>query len=154
MDIKELLDNKVSYIDIDNSYIIPKEYYTDTSIIDLSKVKVLGKLTYPSDDNLLLEIECTGSMTLEDSVSLEPVNYPFSFKISENVSERLENDQFSLDIISILWENIVLEIPIRYSEVTNYDEYVGDGWRVISEDEVKKNTNNPFKDLLKKIEKE
>ncbi len=154
MDIKELLDNKVSYIDIDNSYIIPKEYYTDTSIIDLSKVKVLGKLTYPSDDNLLLEIECTGSMTLEDSVSLEPVNYPFSFKISENVSERLENDQFSLDIISILWENIVLEIPIRYSEVTNYDEYVGDGWRVISEDEVKKSTNNPFKDLLKKIEKE
>ena len=154
MDIKELLDNKVSYIDIDNSYIIPKEYYTDTSIIDLSKVKVLGKLTYPSDDNLLLEIECTGSMTLEDSVSLEPVNYPFSFKISENVSERLENDQFSLDIISILWENIVLEIPIRYSGVTNYDEYVGDGWRVISEDEVKKSTNNPFKDLLKKIEKE
>ena len=154
MDIKELLDNKVSYIDIDNSYIIPKEYYTDTSIIDLSKVKVLGKLTYPSDDNLLLEIECTGSMTLEDSVSLEPVNYPFSFKISENVSERLENEQFSLDIISILWENIVLEIPIRYSEVTNYDEYVGDGWRVISEDEVKKSTNNPFKDLLKKIEKE
>ena len=154
MDIKELLDNKVSYIDIDNSYIIPKEYYTDTSIIDLSKVKVLGKLTYPSDDNLLLEIECTGSMNLEDSVSLEPVNYPFSFKISENVSERLENDQFSLDIISILWENIVLEIPIRYSEVTNYDEYVGDGWRVISEDEVKKSTNNPFKDLLKKIEKE
>ena len=154
MDIKELLDNKVSYIDIDNSYIIPKEYYTDTSIIDLSKVKVLGKLTYPSDDNLLLEIECTGSMTLEDSVSLEPVNYPFSFKISENVSERLENDQFSLDIISILWENIVLEIPIRYSEVTNYDEYVGDGWRVMSEDEVKKSTNNPFKDLLKKIEKE
>ena len=154
MDIKELLDNKVSYIDIDNSYIIPKEYYTDTSIIDLSKVKVLGKLTYPSDDNLLLEIECTGSMTLEDSVSLEPVNYPFSFKISENVSERLENDQFSLDIISILWENIVLEIPIRYSEVTNYDEYKGDGWRVISEDEKKVNTNNPFKDLLKEIEKE
>ena len=154
MDIKELLDNKVSYIDIDNSYIIPKEYYTDTSIIDLSKVKVLGKLTYPSDDNLLLEIECTGSMTLEDSVSLEPVNYPFSFKISENVSERLENEQFSLDIISILWENIVLEIPIRYSEVTNYDEYKGDGWRVISEDEKKVNTNNPFKDLLKEIEKE
>ena len=83
MDIKELLDNKVSYIDIDNSYIIPKEYYTDTSIIDLSKVKVLGKLTYPSDDNLLLEIECTGSMTLEDSVTLEEVNYPLNIDINK-----------------------------------------------------------------------
>ena len=93
-------------------------------------------------------------MKLNDSVSLEPVNYPFSFKISENVAEFLEKDQFTLDIISILWENIVLEIPIRYSEVTNYDEYKGDGWRVISEDEKKVNTNNPFKDLLKEIEKE
>ena len=93
-------------------------------------------------------------MKLNDSVSLELVNYPFSFKISENVSEFLEKDQFTLDIISILWENIVLEIPIRYSEVTNYDEYKGDGWRVISEDEKKVNTNNPFKDLLKEIEKE
>ena len=154
MDIKELLDNKVNSIDIDDSYTIPKEYYQNTSILDLSLVKVLGKLTYPSDDNLLLDIECKGSMTLEDSVSLKPVKYPFSFKISENVYERLENDQFSLDIISILWENIVLEIPIRYSEVTNYDEYVGDGWRVISEDDNKKSTNNPFKDLLKEIEKE
>ena len=51
-------------------------------------------------------------------------------------------------------ENIVLEIPIRYSEVTNYDEYKGDGWRVISEEEKIENTNNPFKDLLKEIEKE
>ena len=53
-----------------------------------------------------------------------------------------------------MWENIVLEIPIRYSEVTNYEKYRGDGWKVISEDEVKETTNNPFKDLLKEIEKE
>ena len=154
MNIKELLDSSINSIDIDENFTIPKENYANTEIIDLEKVKVKGNLTYPSDDNLFLDIECSGTMKLKDSVSLEPVLYPFSFKISENVSEKLENDQFTLDIISILWENIVLEIPIRYSEVTNYDEYTGDGWRVISEDDVKDNTNNPFKDLLKEIEKE
>lgn len=154
MNIKELLDGSINSIDIDEEFTIPKEIYANTEIIDLEEVKVKGNLTYPSDDNLFLDIECSGTMKLKDSVSLEPVLYPFSFKISENVSEKLENDQFTLDIISILWENIVLEIPIRYSEVTNYDEYKGDGWRVISEDDVKDNTNNPFKDLLKEIEKE
>ena len=154
MNIKELLDGSINSIDIDENFTIPKGNYANTKIIDLEKVKVKGNLTYPSDDNVFLDIECSCTMKLNDSVSLEPVLYPFSFKISENVSELLENDQFTLDIISILWENIVLEIPIRYSEVTNYDEYKGDGWRVISEDEKNVNTNNPFKDLLKEIEKE
>ena len=61
---------------------------------------------------MLLEMDCSGTMKLNDSVSLEPVNYNFSFKISENVAEKLEKDQFTLDIISILWENIVLEQSI------------------------------------------
>ena len=154
MNIKELLDGNVNNISIDEEFTIPKEEYANTDIIDLAKVKVKGNLTYPDVDDLLLEVDCSSTMKLNDSVSLEPVNYPFTFKISENVSDFLEKDQFTLDIISILWENIVLEIPIRYSEVTNYDEYKGDGWRVISEDDVKENTNNPFKDLLKEIEKE
>ena len=154
MNIKDLLDSKVNNISIDEEFTIPKEDYANTEIIDLEKVKVEGNLTYPDVNDLLLDIECSGTMKLNDSVSLESVNYPFSFKISENVAEFLEKDQFTLDIISILWENIVLEIPIRYSEVKSYDKYKGDGWRVISEDDVKDNTNNPFKDLLKEIEKE
>ena len=154
MDIKELLDGSINIINIDEKFTIKEEYYSNTEIIDLSKIKVDGNLTYPSDDNLFLDIECSGVMKLKDSVSLEPVDYQFSFKINENVTDLLEKDQFTLDIISILWENIVLEIPIRYSEVTNYDEYKGDGWRVISEEDKIENTNNPFKDLLKEIEKE
>ena len=155
MNIKDLLDSKVNNISIDEEFTIPKEDYANTDIIDLQEVKVIGNLTYPSDDNLFLEADCSGIMKLNDSISLEPVDYKFSFKINENVSEKLEKDKFSLDIISILWENIVLEIPIRYSEVTDYKDLTGDGWRVISEDDVKDtNTNNPFKDLLNEIEKE
>lgn len=154
MNIEALLNGTKSVIQINDEFLIPKELFQDSRILDLSKIKVEGKLTRPSDDNLLLDISCKGIMTIEDSVSLKPVKYHFSFEINENVLEKLENDKFTLDILSILWENIVLEIPIRYSEVTDYKEYSGDGWKVISEEEHKNNTNNPFKELLNQIEKE
>ena len=154
MNIESLLNGTNNSLKIDTNYEISEEYYKDTDIVKLSPISVKGKISYPSDDNLLLDVLCKGVMTLHDSVNLELVDYNFSFKIDENVYEKLENDELTLDIISILWENIVLEIPIRYSEVTNYEKYRGDGWKVISEDEVKETTNNPFKDLLKEIEKE
>ena len=154
MNIEALLNGTKNDIQINDEFLIPKELFQDSGILDLSKIKVEGKLTRPSDDNLLLDISCKGIMTIEDSVSLKPVKYHFSFEINENVLEKLENDKFTLDILSILWENIVLEIPIRYSEVTDYKEYSGDGWKVISEEEHKNNTNNPFKELLNQIEKE
>ena len=154
MNIEVLLNGTKNVIQINDEFLIPKELFQDSGILDLSKIKVEGKLTMPSDDNLLLDISCKGIMTIEDSVSLKPVKYHFLFEINENVLEKLENDKFTLDILSILWENIVLEIPIRYSEVTDYKEYSGDGWKVISEEEHKKNTNNPFKELLNQIEKE
>lgn len=154
MNIEALLNGTKSVIQINDEFLIPKELFQDSGILDLSKIKVEGKLTRPSDDNLLLDISCKGIMTIEDSVSLKPVKYHFSFEINENVLEKLENDKFTLDILSILWENIVLEIPIRYSEVTDYKEYSGDGWKVISEDEQVNNTNNPFKELLNWKEKE
>ena len=154
MNLESLLNGTDNVLVINDNYEISEEYYKDTDIVKLSPIKVEGKITYPSTDNLLLDVSCKGAMTLHDSVSLELVDYSFSFKIYENVYEKLENDKLTLDIISILWENIVLEIPIRYSEVTNYEKYRGDGWKVISEDEVKDTTNNPFKDLLKEIEKE
>lgn len=154
MNIEALLNGTKNVIQINDEFLIPKELFQDSGILDLSKIKVEGKLTMPSDDNLLLDISCKGIMTIEDSVSLKPVKYHFSFEINENVLEKLENDKFTLAILSILWENIVLEIPIRYSEVTDYKEYSGDGWKVISEEEHKNNTNNPFKELLNQIEKE
>lgn len=154
MDIKVLFSSSKNFININDDFLIPQEYYQNTAILDLSKVKVTGKITSEEDRILLLDVSCKGVMAIEDSVSLLPVKYPFSFEISENVYEKLEKDKFTLDILSILWENIVLEIPIRYSEVTDYKKYSGDGWRVISEEDVKENTNNPFKELLKDIDKE
>lgn len=154
MQINDLLNGTVLEINLNDNYLIPKDLYENTDIIDLDPVNVNGTLTYPTSNDLNLDITVSGKMTLSDSVDLKPVKYPYSFKISENVYEKLEKDQITLDIISILWENIVLEIPLRYSEVTDYKNLSGDGWKVISEDELQTNTNNPFKELLNLNEKE
>ena len=101
------------------------------------------------ETNIFMKANISGSMIIPDSVSLEPVEYHFSFEIDENVQEKIKKDENTLDIMAILWEDIVLEIPIRYSEVKDYKNFSGDGWNLIDEETYqKKEKNNPFQDLL------
>ena len=73
-------------------------------------------------------------MILKDSVTLEPIQYPFNIKIVEEYSlndeyfkEYYENDQNILDIMRVLWENIVLEVPMHLTN-TKDAKLEGDGW--------------------------
>ena len=95
MNIEALLNGTKNVITIDDEFFIPKESFQNSGILDLSKIKVDGKLTMPSDDNLLLDISCKGIMTIEDSVSLKPVKYHFSFEINENVLENIKDKEES-----------------------------------------------------------
>ena len=54
----------------------------------------------------------------------------------------------TLDITEILWQNIMLEVPLRFTTVDDYSKYQGDGWKLTSEEELKVE-NNPFNDLKK-----
>ncbi len=154
MRIDDLLHGTEEVQTIDESYQIPQEYYEKTEIIALEPVKITGTLKR-IDQAILLEAEITGKMTIPDAVSLEPVKYPFSIKIEENVEEKIKNNENTLAIIDILWENIVLEIPIRYSEVKDYSDFSGDGWRLIEENSYQKPVeNNPFKQLLEEFGEE
>ena len=52
-----------------------------------------------------------------------------------------------------MWENIVLEVPLKFTEVKDFSEFHGDGWKLIDEDEVQKN-HNPFGELLEEFGEE
>ncbi|MGN1000380.1 MAG: hypothetical protein ACI4OG_00390, partial [Bacilli bacterium] len=58
----------------------------------------------------------------------------------------------TIDILDILWQNIVLEIPLKYTLVEDLSKYQGDGWKVISEDEIKR--DNPFRVLAENMKEE
>ena len=79
-------------------------------------------------------------MLIEDSISLELVPYEFNIDIEENLEtieenyeECYEKGKNTLDLKKILWQNIVLEVPISYSMVSDA-ELKGNGWELINED--------------------
>ena len=79
-------------------------------------------------------------MVLPCSISLKPTEYPFTIKIDDDIIEKeLENTRNSgnsIDIFPIIWENIVMEIPLK---VVNDDlsdvKKEGNGWKFITDEE-------------------
>lgn len=144
-----------SGIIIDQDLLFNEDIYKTALIKGLERVHVKGKVYYSTTKEVLFNGKVEGDMLLIDSNSSELVNYPFSCEINEileedkNFNEELRsNNQNSLDLKEILWQNIVLEVPLNFSKTDKVSITKGDGWELKSEDEVSQ--NNPFKDLLDK----
>ncbi len=143
IDITRLKSGLDDYITIDETYSFSKEYLEKTEIIKLDNIKIVGDITKNSIDEYILNIDVSGTMVLPCSVTLKPTNYSFSTKIEgkleqlyEEIGENYENNQKSIDILPIIWENILLEIPIHLvSEDAKNLEIKGEGWELISDDE-------------------
>ena len=113
---------------------IPKSYYEKMTIIDIRDVNVKFSITSDANQDDILDLSCQGTFILQDARDLKEVSYPFQFELNEKITEDseicgrfLENSQNTLDIMAILWENIVLEVPMRFT--TTKDAHLsGDGW--------------------------
>ena len=145
IDISLMLDKDISRIELNEEVNIPKELYENSEILDLKDLKFNGYIE-KIDSEISVVGNLTGIMVLADSISLEEINHEFSAEIDEKIEDFLENSLNILDITDVLWQNIVLEVPLKLTNVDNFDEYHGDGWKLVSEDSVV-NTNNPFKEL-------
>lgn len=102
-------------------------------------------------------------MLLLDAVTLEEIDYPFEIHIEEIINENNEsfeeyslNLANSLDIMSFLWQNIVLEVPIRVVKDENKNiSLKGEGWELIDENTKKIDPSlSPFATLLESDGKE
>ena len=153
INLDELYSDILDSISLDEDIIFLQETYYVDDIKRLSDVHLNGEITKNNQSEVILTGTLRGVMTILDSISLDEVNYPFSIELEENLEEIMEKGKNSIDILDILWQNIVLEVPLRYTEVTDYSKYSGDGWRLISEEELKYE-NNPFQALLKNEKEE
>lgn len=153
IDLSLLHSNTKDEINLSGIYNIPDEYIDKNIVLALKNIEVDGKV-YTGEDQAD-RIDCTikGNMLLLDSISLEEVNYPFFIKYDDILEENSKKNQNTLDIFSFLWENIVLEVPLQFTKVEDLSKFHGDGWKLVSEDELIKN-NNPFSDLLKDFKEE
>lgn len=140
---------------IDELITFPDELLKTTSIKKLENVHVVGKVFYNLADEIILDARLTGTMILEDAMDLSKIKYPFDIKIDENLTTNdeynLEKEQNTLDIMMVLWENIVLEVPIRIVKEENENKTLqGDGWELMNEDTKRVDPRlSPLLDLLK-----
>lgn len=151
MDINlDLITEEKDY-DITGTYKIPKEYYKGTIIEDLSPVKVIGHITIENEE-YYIKCNIQGTMKIPDSIALDYVDYKYNIYYDDIILEEFKKSENILDILLFLWENIVLEVPLTFTEVKDYSKYKGDGWRLVREEDL--TNNNPFNELLKDYEEE
>ena len=154
IDLSKLLYNQIDEIVINEEIDIPKEYLND-DIRDISKVKVSGNIT--NDGYMIslnLNIKCV--LTLICSISLKDVKYEIDTDIEEEISE--ENDENmkilnnSIDLLPIIWQNILMEIPIKVVSPDIEEKNIyGDGWKFITDEEEDKEIDprlSKLKDFL------
>ncbi len=148
MDINliDLYTGRKKEILIDEKVNIDKKYYENSDVKDIKDVVVKGRFFLDYENVVNYELDVKGTFLLEDAISLEEVEYPFTSQIEDHLEENSKKIQNSLDLIEILWENIVLEVPLKFSKVEDLSQYKGEGWKMISEDDLKLK-NNPFADL-------
>ena len=145
IDLTKLYSGATDELSFDGEYNIPKEVITDSRVKELKDVVISNSIIKKIEDDFEISLNITGKMKISDSITLEDVWYPFEIEIDEKLDEFVENDKKHLDIIAFLWQNIVLEVPLRYTIVSDYEKYQGNGWKLVSEEEI---GNNPFKSLL------
>ena len=146
IDLSSLYSGVDNFLEVDRFIEIDPSYYKDTEIVNLPKIWVNGTISLDSSNKIECNFKIKGEMILNDSISLEEISYPFECEICEKLEENDKKFENTLDIIPILWENIVLEVPLKFTEVEDYSKFSGDGWKIISEEELKQK-NNPFNDL-------
>ena len=119
-------------IDINENPIYDESYLNLTNIKKLENVHAEGIIFQNEVDEIKIRLTCSGVMYLEDSITLDVIPYEFSFQYDDDMPENCIKNENMLDINEFLWQNIVLEVPIRF---TSHDAegLAGENWKVENE---------------------
>ena len=156
-DLRRLISNIDDEVVIDTTYSFNEEELKGSGLLKLDDVSINGNITKDSLNNLVINVDIKGTMVLPCSITLKPVDYPFNINVNGNIEDMLEEMgkfdkkiQNTLDILPIIWENILMEIPSKVVSPDADDiELSGDGWKLIKDDEKEENLGlAKLKDLL------
>jgi uncharacterized metal-binding protein YceD (DUF177 family) len=126
---------------INEDVALDKSLYENTELIDIKSLHINGNINYDYENNLVIDLDVNGVFLLKDAITLDTIEYPFSCEVDENIADIedycgqfYEKSKNTLDISEILWENIVLEIPIRATNSSSDDlSLSGEGWELVNE---------------------
>lgn len=137
----------------------------DSSIRDISEVHVRGRADV-NPGRITFHLSIEGTMTLPCSRTLVDVPYPFKIDTIETFliqpSDYEEDEEYQLiqgdmvDLLPVIKENILLEIPIQvFCEDVQSDEAApqsGRDWKVVSEKEKEEKVDPRLAGLAKFFE--
>ena len=143
IDITELINGSKNKIEVNDVISFDKEIFKNTDIIKLDNISLNGSIHVDNANIYHIDIDVNGIMVLPCSITLKPVDYKFSCKVEEEYDEtelsnmkNNKNLKNSIDILPIIWENIILEIPLKVLSSDAYNtKLVGDGWKLITDQE-------------------
>ena len=141
----KLFSRSADRIDINEEIVIPKEYYT-SDIKEISPVKLNGYLYLDELDNLSIDLNVQCDLTLKSSITLNDVDFPININIDDLELDDENNKKItnSIDLLPIIWQNILVEIPIRVTDSSN-DENISD--KYIKKEEIDERLSK-LKDFL------
>lgn len=140
MDLKKVPIRELEY---QNEIEFDKSYYENTDVLDIKKLNLAFSIKKNNNQEDVLKLNANGVFLLEDARTLETVEYPFEVSFEEILNESsdlyerfLRNSQNTLDILSILWENIVLEIPISYTVAEELKTDDSASYKIVGEESI------------------
>jgi uncharacterized protein len=114
------------------------------TLLELKPVHVKGNGVFSSSTNTLtLDLNIEGVMIVPCALSLEPTSYPFKIETEEKFGFDLDEEKEdywpvfndTVDLYSLVWQLICLEIPLKVIKEGAKIKTSGDGWKLVSEDE-------------------
>lgn len=148
-------------IEVNETYSFSEEELRGSGVSKLDDVLIEGEIRLNSLKEIYLSLEVSGVMIMPCAITLKPVEYPFDIviegdleEIHEESTENTKKCLNSLDILPIIWENILMEIPMRVvSPDAEGITMSGDGWKFTNEEEVHINSElSKLTDLLQDSE--
>ena len=129
---------------IDTIISFDEEYLRVSEIKKLDNVHVSGRIYYSLTKEVIFAGNVNGNMTLVDGYSGDLIDYPFNINLDEILANFSNEDEKmgkklknSLDLKEVLWENIVLEVPIVVSKDNKVKTKKGEFWEVRDENSKK-----------------
>ena len=158
INLSKLITNISNEITFNDEVEIDKSYLENTDIRDISKVKVEGSIR-PYENNFELDMNIKCTLTLICSISLKDVKYDVDIDVNEVIGESTdeveieENNKIinnTIDLIPIIWQNIILEVPLKViSPDVKRENLEGDGWKFVTEEKVDNKDIDPRLEKLK-----
>ena len=142
---KDLLQLPDRILHFDEKIVFDDETYKQfPRIRKLENVRAVGEGRYEADEQrLYLHLDVSGVLTCPCDITFEDVIIPFDSDADEIISfDKKDEDNIEIlsvegeymELLPIIFRQILLEVPIKVRKEGKIDYPEGDGWRVMDEE--------------------